>query len=300
MVVSGNLPPEGASPNLGVMDLINVIIFSKDRAAQLDALLRSISEQVRGWEERSLWSVIFATSTPEFARGYEIIRAEHRSDALEFVKEKTRGGNFKSIVIETMQGQHQKNGAPWCMFLVDDMIFKTVWPLDGGKPMRRLKQNPRILCLSLRMCPRYDYSYFKNRPMKRPFMARFGCWNWRKASGDWGFPMSVDGHIFRYSDIFPLVQGIEFTSPNTFEVGLARNRIKARPLMTCYTESVVVNLPVNRVQDDYEKNRAGVEYGISTEELNVLFLAGKRVSLEPIYALKNNRGCHHELPLHLR
>jgi hypothetical protein len=112
--------------------------------------------------------------------------------------------------------------------------------------------------------------------------------------------MSVDGHIFRYSDIFPLVQGIEFTSPNTFEVGLARNRIKARPLMTCYTESVVVNLPVNRVQDDYEKNRAGVEYGISTEELNVLFLAGKRVSLEPIYALKNNRGCHHELPLHLR
>jgi hypothetical protein len=65
------------------MDLLNVIVFSKDRAAQLDALLRSIRERVEGWEKRSLWYVVFAASTPEFARGYEIARAEHRSDALE-------------------------------------------------------------------------------------------------------------------------------------------------------------------------------------------------------------------------
>jgi hypothetical protein len=41
-------------------------------------------------------------------------------------------------VVETMQRQHQANGALWFMFLVDDLIFKTSWPLDGGKPMQRL------------------------------------------------------------------------------------------------------------------------------------------------------------------
>ncbi len=280
------------------MDLLNVIIFSKDRAAQLDALLRSIREQVEGWEQRSLWSVIFAASAPQFSRGYEIVCAEHRSAALEFIDERSRTGGFKSIVVETMQRQHQANAAPWSMFLVDDMIFKAPWPLDGGKPMRRLKADQKILCLSLRMCARYDYCYAENRPVKPPFMAFFGSWNWLKASGDWGYPMSLDGHIFRYDEILPLVQQIEFNTPNTFEAELNCHRIKARPLMACYAESVVVNLPVNCVQHDF-KNRAGEEHGISAEELNAAFLGGKRISLAPIYALKENRGCHHEMPMQL-
>ena len=197
-----------------------------------------------------------------------------------------------------MQRQHQANAAPWCMFLVDDMIFKTLWSVDGGKPMRYLKANPNVLCLSLRMCPRYDYCYAENRIVKPPARALFGRWNWCKASGDWGYPMSLDGHVFRHGDIFPLVQQIEFRNPNTFEIALNSNRIKARPLMTCYAELVVVNLPVNRVQNDYN-NRAGEECGVTVEELNALFLAGKRVNLAPIYALKDNRGCHHELHLQL-
>jgi hypothetical protein len=69
--------------------------------------------------------------------------------------------------------------------------------------------------------------------------------------------------------------------------------------MTCYAESIVVNLPVNRVQNAF-RNRAAEKYGVSAEELNASFLAGKRVSLAPIYALKENRGCHHELPLQMR
>lgn len=72
------------------MDLVNVIIFSKDRPAQLDALLRSIRERVEAWEKRALWSVVFTASTREFARGYEIVRAEHRADAIELIDERSR------------------------------------------------------------------------------------------------------------------------------------------------------------------------------------------------------------------
>ncbi len=57
--MAANLRPDMAPIRFGGMDLFSAITFSKDRAAQLDALLRSIRECVEGWEEHSLWSVVF-------------------------------------------------------------------------------------------------------------------------------------------------------------------------------------------------------------------------------------------------
>lgn len=281
------------------MDLVNAIIFSKDRPAQLDALLRSIREQAERWEDRGRWAIVYVASTPELLAGYARVQSEHASDALGFIEEGVSGLDFKQIVVNTMRAQHKANDAPWCMFLVDDMIFKRAWPIDGGEPMSRLKSDPRVLCLSLRLCPRYNFCYAENRRVRPPFMARYGRWNWRRASGDWGYPMSVDGNIFRYADMLPLVEQIGFRHPNSFEDELSKRPPKKRPLMTCHAEAVVVNLPVNRVQHEFQ-NRAGQEHGISAEELNRAFLQGKRVDLAPVYALNDNRGCHHEMPLRLQ
>ncbi|MHC4839609.1 MAG: hypothetical protein ACYTDT_01430 [Planctomycetota bacterium] len=277
---------------------LNVTIFSKDRAAQLDGLLRSIREKVARWETAFSWTVIYAASTADFRQGYETVQSEHGSSAINFVAESDREHSFKEIVIEAMSQQYAANRSEWYMFLVDDMIFKTNWGFDSAKPLDRLQTDTTVIAASLRLCPRYDYCYAENRAVKPPFKARFGRWNWRKASGDWGYPMSVDGNIFRYEDIIPIVKKIDFRHPNSFESELAKNAIKARPKMTCYKEAVVVNLPINKVQSEYE-NRAGEDHGISAEDLNKLFLAGKRVDLEPVYKLSDNRGCHHEMPLRL-
>ena len=118
------------------------------------------------------------------------MRAEHRSDALGFIDERSRRGDFKSIVIETMQRQHQANGALWCMFLVDDIIIKTPWPLDGGKPMRRLETDPRVLCLSPRMCLRYDHCYSENRPVNRLSGRSSGAGTGARPAAARGYPMS--------------------------------------------------------------------------------------------------------------
>lgn len=278
------------------MNHVNVIIFSKDRAAQLDGLLRSIREKTSGWDDEFSWAVVYAASTPYFEKGYAVVQDEHLSSAIEFIPEAGHEGGFKAIVAETMKRQHSANQCDWCMFLVDDMIFKVDWGLDNSKPLKRLSKDESVIAASLRLCPRYDYCYAENREVKPPFMARFGCWNWRKAKGDWGYPMSVDGNIFRYADILPLVENTEYKHPNSFELALSKNAIKARPKMTCYPEAIVVNLPINIVQKEIE-NRAGEKYGLSAEELNNQFLSGKRVDLYPVYALNDNRGCHHEMPL---
>ena len=38
---------------------------------------------------------MFTTSTPDFAMGYDMVRAEHRSGALEFIEERSLKGGIQ-------------------------------------------------------------------------------------------------------------------------------------------------------------------------------------------------------------
>ena len=159
-----------------------------------------------------------------------------------------------------------------------------------------LARDRKVACVSLRMCRRYDYCYTMDIPTPPPRLDRHRRWKWRKSKGDWGYPMSLDGHVFRYADVLPILRQIDFRTPNTLENELARNPLVHRPRMVCYEEAVVINLPVNIVQADWA-NRAGETHGADTARMNREYLAGRRVDLAPIYALRANRSCHHEMPI---
>ena len=58
-------------------------------------------------------------------------------------------------------------------------------------------RDPEIACLSLRMCPRMDYSYALDTITGIPPFEDGTTWRWPEAEGDWGYPMSLDGHVFR-------------------------------------------------------------------------------------------------------
>jgi len=125
----------------------------------------------------------------------------------------------------------------------------------------------------------------------------FTYWDWTRVPGhtNFGYPMSVDGNVFRIKQLLPLVQELEFTQPNEFEgrlVGLAHKLPKS---MACCETSCVVGLPVNRVQDVCQ-NRAGEEHGISASELNQRFLDGERIKLDKM-DFSNVVGAHQEIEL---
>ncbi len=83
---------------------------------------------------------------------------------------------------------------------------------------------------------------------------------------------------------------MNFVNPNTMEDAL--NRPAVRPhFMACYQTPKLFNVPANRVQDQY-KNR--VENSYSTEELNKMFLDGKRVDLKNVLKL-NNDAVHYPI-----
>lgn len=261
--------------------MLDVVIFSKDRACQLDLLIRSVKRYFAQWE-RSRVHVLYTWSSAAFARGYEIVRADHRE--LTYVCERDRSAGFRELVLDIV-GEER-----YVMFLVDDDVFKEPFSLDCAE-FNCLAENPQLMCLSLRMCPRMNYTYTYDRLMEIPAFEQGVIWDWTTADGDWGYPMSIDGHIFRTTELAPLIRTLEFTNPNTFESVLATHPL-ANPIAICFEESKLINLPVNRVQDTFP-NRHG---DITAESLNDRFLAGARLSLHTVNGVRNCSP-HCEIPL---
>ncbi len=46
-------------------------------------------------------------------------------------------------------------------------------------------------------------------------------WRWREAGGDWGYPMSLDAHIFRTGHLSRFIMELKYHNPNTLEGSLA-------------------------------------------------------------------------------
>jgi hypothetical protein len=128
-----------------------------------------------------------------------------------------------------------------------------------------------------------DYSYPADLHSGPPNFEDGTVWRWRGLDGDWGYPMSLDGHVFRTAELRPLIESIEFKNPNTLEQALALSPLPS-PKLVCLPEAVVANIPANRVQTMNENRHTGG----TTERLNSMFLSGARLDLEPLAGLRSN------------
>ena len=250
--------------------MIKFIIFSKDRPAQLDALLRSIEK----YYPECVGIVIFKGD------GYENFYHYGYSDEGATMK------SLKDIVLDIMDSKYTA-------FLVDDMQFIDRFRA-AGKEFYEFARRDDIACLSLRLGVNINYSYPKQKEIDTPFpvegMLRQAPelleWEWMAYEDYWGYPMSMDGHIFKTKDIKPLIEAIDFDTPNELEGQLALTPIN-KPYMICYDKPKVVNYPFNIVTTTCENRNMN----IPAELLNESFRAGHRLKLmQPV----NHRSCHVE------
>jgi len=119
---------------------------------------------------------------------------------------------------------------------------------------------------------------------------------WNKTSRGygsyWSYSHSVDGHVFRYDDIFDWVDTINLLSchgkldcktPNDFESALQMfwplsGTLMGSPQFSCY-----VNSPNNRVSSNFESNMSGEVYNYSPELLLEQYMDGKRIDLDHLF-----------------
>ena len=268
--------------------MISAIVFSKDRALQLDLTLSSIK---RNFKQVSEVCVIFHTSE-EHSHSYEILTKEFPD--IQFVRQRTHdtGGLFSDIdTIITHCDQE------YICFLTDDNIAYS--PVVFSKSvLDGLFQNP-FACLSLRLgsnIRKRDYGDGVLRDDCLPPRERndpFLTWNRTTipVGGYWSYPLSVDGHIFRKQDTKRFAKELNILNssgafdwkqtPNEFEAKLQRFWFDIPPLMASLRMSCIVNSPNNRVQNTI-KNRHGDEFSYDAQFLNEKFLGGYRINLDHI------------------
>jgi hypothetical protein len=256
-----------------------LIIFSKNRPAQLDLLLRSLQRFVGQWERMTIGIIVKAT-TVDFERGYQVIAQEYAGRIHLIWEHRFRDDTLAQVTTD----------APLTMFLVDDDIV--IRPFSIDSPMcRAVAQDASIACLSLRLSPSITSCYMQQRPTPPPPFLSGRRFAWHGLLGDWGYPMSLDGHVFRSTDISALLPQLTFHAPNSLESEMSKHPLPG-PYMLCGDRSSVVNVPANHVQDFPSRSM-----GISPESLNARFLAGERLDLDKAITAVTGIAVHQEIDL---
>ena len=135
--------------------MINVLIFSKNRAMQLDLLLRSI-DQYFFIVPRDVHVLVKAT-TEDYDEGYGILRKRYRDVVIHRQWPDTP---FKDQVMDIVDSFNYDYTV---CFLDDDVVINRVDVLPTLAFM-----DLDVNALSLRMSPEMDYCYPKDQFMKVP------------------------------------------------------------------------------------------------------------------------------------
>jgi hypothetical protein len=253
---------------------MTALVFSKDRALQLDAFLRSVARFVT---PRPRVDVIWLATSIRHRQAYDEVFLRHPWA----VAHEEMGGSFKAAVLACLPSDGS------VVFFVDDLVFIRPWAVTEmpGLSLR--------LGLHLTDC----YPTARRQGMPRVTIdAGLVTWRWADGEGDWGYPLSLDGHVFDLAELRPLIAAIPFTSPNTLEAALQRFAPAFLTRMgTCYYEARIVNVPWNRVQQDWA-NRCAGDPAATPEQLLTVWEQGQQIDLAPLVGVRP-ASCHQEFPL---
>jgi hypothetical protein len=262
--------------------MINAIIFSKDRAAQLRLLIYSIQKNS---PHAFNLNVIYTYSNNSFKEGYEKVKGEF-SSVCNFIEQTE---NIKTDVITLLDSDKEFS----CFFTDDDIIYK---PFDINRVTESINADEDVFCFSLRLGTNINFCYTMNTEnvlKNYEDLDDMIKWNWSVHYLDFGYPLSVDGHIFKTKDILKLTKKVPFHNPNTYEGNLQMFDTFPKEKMVSFKESVLVNTP-NNIVNSTHPNRHSNEFGISVKELNDAYLDGKIIDLESM-DFSNIKGCHQEI-----
>lgn len=312
---------------------ISSIIFSFDRAMQLDAVLRSFYLHCTDHDLAEI-TVLYKVSEERFHAQYLslvhnypqvrfVLQENFQEDVMQWITAKSSESRvkiykyYRSICLFLQNNRIFKkifnrylrqfllkllpyDEIPYLLFLVDDNIFIQDFSIQSA--VDRLMLQPDALGFSLRLGKNTAYCYPHRANQTLPEFIDLGdqvlLFNWTKAEGDFGYPLEISSSIYRTKQFLPLLLDTPFDNPNTLEGGIAsQTRLFGRkfPLLLSFEKSVTFCNPINVVQKVLE-NRAGSNNTYSAQSLAQLFDSGKRINVKAFNQFIPN-GCHQEVEL---
>lgn len=253
------------------------LVFSKDRAMQLHALLTSYFEKVQNF---SPLSILYKTTSEKSRQSYEALTMEFAHFPIQFIKENKFNEQVKAWLAT--------GSADRIFFMTDDAVF-----LDAFDMKDALLFNPLNEIFSLTKGKDLRYCFTKNVKQELPVFdtvvqrngKSFNSWRWGDSPGshDWAYPLSVDGTFFLREEMLRLVSNINFNNPNSLEANMQVFISIFLPRKgVCYDKVKVINVPCNVVQNEIDNRSTGF---FSAGELQSFWEEGKRIDVKMFYGL---------------
>lgn len=269
------------------MKRIKLITFSKNRPVQLYAMLESLYQNCLGLE--LVDEYVLFKADDEYRDIYSEVEKDFPN--VKFIEEKGFFTDLSKLLLFNKQ--------QYLMFLVDDIIFKGKFWFDDC--LHILETDEKCFTFSLRLGRGLDFCYPISLPQKEPsFISKEeiltfthdGC------DGDWGYPISLDGNIFRteeFNELALIKAHAPFHSPNSLESSLYLNRGLLKDRQTaCFEHSVLLNIPDNRVQSEIPNKTIGND----PSRFVKAWQDGLKIDISKIQGLNNN-SCHFPIELEL-
>jgi hypothetical protein len=265
---------------------VDMVIYSYDRPLQLYALLESINTYMTGI---GCCSVIYRASDNEYAQAYEQVKTTF--SAVQFLKQGAHPRqDFKPLTMRAaFDSPHD-----YIIFAVDDNIVTDYVNLNECV---HLLDQTEAYGFYLRLGKNLNYCYTINCPQRVPQLTSVVddvyCWRLGTGHCDWGYPNTVDMTVYRKDEIRNVFTHLDYYSPNVLEGSWASTAgtIMQRKGL-CFGHTKIVNLPLNRVQNDY-CNRS---MNVSPQELLDIFNRGMKIDIIPLFKF-DNPSAHMEYTL---
>lgn len=275
------------------------IIFSKDRALQLRAILESFFLNCTDSKDTDI--VIFYKVTSQLhSRQYQALKKMFENKLFRNVVfiEETKLIDQLIKLIEKYE---------FLLLQVDDSIYTSSFLLSEVKSA--LWQNGDALGFSLRLGANTNYCYNRKRNQRIPKFLRVTDrivkYRWNKEQLDFAYPLEVSSSVYRTKDIKPI--WLKYFDTNVSHIVNyledIMNRSKERftathPYLLCYKQSVVFSNPMNGVSA-LPKNWSIPVWGderFSIDALVKAFDLGYRINVEKLVGFTSN-SCHQEVEL---
>jgi hypothetical protein len=266
-----------------------LIIFSKNRACQLHLLLESIQKNGPEFFDEI---VILYTAQDDYLEGYNRLRAhfpESGSAGIRYVAE----SNFREDLLALIGD----DDTAFTTLLVDDAIMYR--PVTTTKDTTLSAITDDVVCFSLRLGLNCTYSHpvdISYNLGEHEVLGEFLKFDHRQQmKGDFRFPLSTDGHIYKTKLLKSLLERTEFINPNSLEFRLQElaTTTAIPDMVVCFKESKIFSAPVNAV-NMYKEHKYGLDYFIPEKALNKKYLAGEVIDLDALDFSKVD-GPHREI-----
>lgn len=259
--------------------MISTLIFTKDRACQLDLLLTSIQDN---FKELKDIHIICKGTESQYITGYLKVRQKFRN--LNWYAEGDLCTDIKRVVNDF------KN--PFSVCFVDDEVVIRDHSIEHL--LQSLQQHKDIHTASLRLGMNIgNYTYTANIKSNTPLaMTHIGNnvykWDWTKGDQrtDWFYPSCINSNIFRTEFLKYWINNIHYRDVNNLEGTLNINRKNFKPHMICCMNSKTVNIANNLTQSG--TNRHSNKHQFSLQVLNEKYLNNWVINKNTFYNMNNS------------